>query len=204
MRMLLAGVVLLALAAACSGGGPASSAADTLPVAASPSGPRVTAEPTEPPDTAVAADTPSPEEAYQQLLAAIPQAIASACRQALGTAHHQERGEYATAECTLPAGGLAARVTYRLFDGSTSMNAYFKAQVTLVTASGRARTPGCGQGATSDAWDNGQVQCFRSTTGTAEVQWTHDQLYIYAVASRDDADFAKLDQFWVMAGPVAP
>jgi hypothetical protein len=48
------------------------------------------------------------------------------------------------------------------------------------------------------------VQCFKSTSGIAQVQWTHDQLYVYAVASRDDADFAKLEQFWMMAGPVAP
>jgi hypothetical protein len=203
MRALLGGVLFVVLAGACAAG-PPPSAGDTLAPLASPTGPRVTAEPTEPPDTAIPADTPSPEEAYQQLLAAIPQPIAAACRQVSGAVHHQEPGEFTTAECALLAGGLASRVTYRLFDGSTSMSSYYGAQVALVTAAGRARTPGCGQGANHDTWDNGQVQCFKSATGTAQVQWTHDQLYVYAVASREDADFAKLEQFWMMAGPVAP
>jgi len=203
MRVLLAGVLCVFVAVACSGG-PSSSDVETLPAPASPSGPRVTAEPSEPPDTAIPADTPSPEEAYQQLLAAIPQPIAAGCRQASGAGHRQEAGEFATAECTLPAGGLGARVTYRLFDGSTSMTAYYDLQVALVTAAGRARTLDCGQGPDHDTWDNGEVQCFRSTTGTAQIQWSHDQLYVYAVASRDDADFARLQQFWMMAGPVAP
>jgi hypothetical protein len=203
MRALLGGVLVVVLAGACSAG-PPPSAGDTLEPLASPTGPRVTAEPTEPPDTAIPADTPSPEEAYQQLLAAIPQPIAAACRQVSGAGHRQEPGEFTTAECVLPAGGLASRVTYRLFDGSTSMSAYYGAQVGLVTASGRARTPACGQGANHDTWDNGEVQCFKSTAGLAQIQWTHDQLYVYAVASREDADFAKLEQFWIMAGPVAP
>ncbi len=204
VRVLPASILLLVVTSACSGVGPSPSAGDTLPPAASLTGPRVTAEPTEPPDTAIPADTPSPEEAYQQLLAAIPQPIATACQRASGTSHRQEPGEYATAECALPIGGLAARVTYRLFDGSTSTNAWYRAQVALVTAAGRARAPGCGEGSNHDTWDNGQVQCFKSTTGNAQIQWTHDQLYVYAVASRDDADFARLEEFWMMAGPVAP
>lgn len=204
MRAVLTRLLLVVTASACSGGGPSPAAGDTLAPPPSPSGPRVTAEPTEPPDTAIPADTPSPEEAYQQLLAAIPMPIAMACHQATGAAHHSEPGEFATAECTLPIGSLAARVTYRLFDGSTSMNAWYQAQVGTVTAAGRARTPGCGQGPNHDTWDNGQVQCFKSAAGNASVQWTHDQLYVYSVASRDDSDFAKLDQFWMEAGPVAP
>lgn len=204
MRALVVCVLTFLFAAACSGGGPSPSVGDTLPPPASPTGPRVTAEPTEPPDTAIPAETPSPEEAFQQLLAAIPQPIATACRQASGAGHRQEPGEFTTAECALPPGALSSRVTYRLFDGSTSMNAYYSAQVAVVTASGRARTPGCGQGANHDTWTNGLVQCFKSTAGSAQVQWTHDQLYVYAVASREDTDFGKLEQFWMMAGPVAP
>jgi hypothetical protein len=203
VRVLLTGVLCMFVAGGCSSSGPSPLATESAPTE-SPAGPRVTAEPTEPPDTAIPADTPSPEEAYQQLLAAIPQPIATSCRQAVGAGHRQEPGEYATAECSLPAGGLAARVTYRLFDGSTSMSTYFNAQLAPVIAGGRARTPGCGQGANRDMWDNGLVQCFKSTTGTAQIQWTHDQLYVYAIASRDDADFARLQQFWMMAGPVAP
>jgi hypothetical protein len=204
VRVLLTGLFSLLLAGACSGGGSSPSAGDAVPGATSPTAPRVTAEPTEPPESVLPADTPGPEEAYQQLLAAIPATIATRCQHASGDDHPVQPGEFASAECSLPAGGLASRVTYRLFDGATSMSAFFNAQAALMAAVGRARTPGCGTGRDGATWDNGRVQCFRSSTGGAQIQWTHQQLYVYAVASREDADFARLEQFWLTAGPIAP
>jgi hypothetical protein len=204
VRVVLASVLCVVLAGACSGSSATPSAGGSPTPAFSPAGPRITAEPTEPTDTAIPAETPGPEEAYQQLLAAIPQPIAPSCRQVAAGSRGLEPGEFARAACTLPAGSLAGSVTYRLFDSSSSMNGWFDAQAAAVTAAGRERTPGCGEGTARDQWLNGRVQCYRSATGGAELQWTHDLLYVYAVASRSDNNFTKLQQFWVTAGPVAP
>jgi hypothetical protein len=206
VRVVILSVLCVVLEGACSTGSATPSAGDSVTAIVSPAGPRITAEPTEPTDTAIPADTPNPDEAYQQLLAAIPQPIASGCHQVAGGSRGLEPGEFARADCTPPAGALAlaSSVSYRLFDSSSSMNAWFDTQAAAISAAGRARTPGCGQGTGRDVWLNGRVQCYRSASGGAEIQWTHDLLYVDAVASRSDSNFTKLQQFWPTAGPVAP
>jgi hypothetical protein len=95
-------------------------------------------------------------------------------------------------------------VTYRLFDGFDSMNAFFDIQRRNHENGGVANGPGCGRGPGEGTWDNGRKDCFRSNGNEARVMWTHELLYIQADAFRVDGDFAKLEAFWAGAGPVTP
>lgn len=165
--------------------------------------PRVTAEPTLPPDTSTPAETPTREEAYQQLVVSIPPEIAGKCAPA-PRSEKLEPGQLGQADCDLPGGSLADYTDYRLFDGSASMNAFFDSQRRRHETGGDAEGPGCGKGPGEGTWDNGRKDCFKFITNDANVMWTHDLLYIQATAFRDDGDFAKLETFWASAGPVTP
>ena len=62
----------------------------------------------------------------------------------------------------------------------------------------------CGKGPGEGTWDNGRKDCYLFLVDDAQVMWTHDLLFIFASAFRDDGDFAKLEDFWKTAGPVTP
>ncbi len=165
--------------------------------------PRVTPEPTDPPDTSSPADTPSRDEAYQQLIVSIPVELAAKCKPA-PKSEKFEPGQLAQADCDLPNGALADFVTYRLFDGFDSLNAFFDKERSSHEKSGNATGPGCGVGPGEGTWDSGRKDCFISGGNQAHVMWTHELLYIDADAFRVDRDFGKLETFWANAGPVTP
>jgi hypothetical protein len=165
--------------------------------------PRVTPEPTLPDDTSAPAETPSRAEAYQQLLVSIPPEIAPEC-ESISESEPMEPGQLGEADCDLPRGAIGDYVSYKLFDSSASMNAFFDIQRQGHKNLGSSTGPGCGKGPGEGTWDNGRKDCFTFITDDAWMMWTHDLLFIYATALRDDGDWAKLEQFWQTAGPTTP
>lgn len=201
MRRALSLLAVLLLTACTAAATPVPTATPGPPT--TPPTPRVTPEPTEPPDTSVPAETPSREEAYQQLVVSIPAGIAPKC-EAAPKSEAFEPGQLAQADCDLPNGAAADFVSYKLFDGLDSMNAFFNTQRKGHENGGQTTGPGCGKGPGEGTWDAGRKDCFRFLTNDAQVMWTHELLYIDAVAFRNDGDFAKLEDFWSTAGPVTP
>lgn len=189
-------------ATSAPGTGPASS-----PSAAPASFVQVTAEPTEAADTEQPADTPDPDTAYQQLLAAIPPEIAAICTQFHYTQSvPAEPGEIAEADCDFPSGSTSADyVTYKLFIDPGSMDDWYDLQKKGITkGGGKVSGPGCGKGPGESQLDTGRKLCYVFITDDANVMWTNETLFVWASALRDDGNWAKLDAFWSTAGPVTP
>jgi hypothetical protein len=200
-RPLLFGL-LVVLVAACGSGTSATPSPTEAPPTALPTS-EVTAEPTLPEDTGNPAATPSRQDAYQQLLVSIPPEIAAKCESIAATVP-METGQLGQADCSLPKGSLADFVSYSLFADQASMDAFFDTQRKAHEKGGTATGPGCGKGPGEGTWDNGRKDCYLFVVNDAQVMWTHDLLFIFASAFRDDGDFAKLEQFWKTAGPVTP
>lgn len=194
--------LLVGLLAGCGSGTPASPTPTEAPPTALPTL-GITAEPTLPADSEEPAQTPSRSEAYQQLLVSIPPAIASFC-ESISATEEMEPGQLGGADCDLPKGGSADFVSYKLFSDQSSMDAFFNTQRKGHENGGTATGPGCGKGPGEGTWDNGRKDCYLFLVNDAQVMWTHDLLFIFASAFRDDGDFAKLEEFWKTAGPVTP
>jgi hypothetical protein len=198
--------VLVGFVAACGSGAPASPTPSEAPPTALPTL-AITAEPTLPEDSEAPMQTPSRQDAYQQLLVSIPAdpplEIASHCESILET-EPMEPGQLGEADCDLPKGSLADFVSYKLFADAASMNAFFNTQRKGHENGGTANGPGCGKGPGEGTWDNGRKDCYLFLVNDAQVMWTHDLLFIFASAFRDDGDFAKLEDFWKEAGPLTP
>ncbi|MEA2622117.1 MAG: hypothetical protein QOH61_1027 [Chloroflexota bacterium] len=200
---LVAALVASLLIVACGATATPVPAATPAGPPTAPPTPRVTAEPTLPDDTSAPAETPSRDEAYQQLLVSIPFEIAPSC-DPVGPREELEPGQIGEADCDLPSGSTADYVSYKLFDGSATMNDFFGIQRRGHENGGTASGPGCGKGPGEGTWDAGRKDCYLFLTNDAQVMWTHDLLFIVSSAFRDDGDFAKLEQFWQTAGPVTP
>jgi hypothetical protein len=202
MRRLVAMLGIGILVVACGATATPVPTATPAPPTAVPTA-RVTPEPTLPDDTSAPAETPSRAEAYQQLLVSIPPEIAAKCK-SIGDKEAMEAGQLGEADCDLPRGAVGDYVSYKLFDGSASMNAFFDIQRLGHKNLGSSTGPGCGKGPGEGTWDNGRKDCFTFITDDAWMMWTHDLLFIYATALRDDGNWAKLDEFWATAGPTTP
>ena len=205
MRRCAACLVAILLVAAC-GGSATPTAGGTVQSPGLPTAeptPAITAEPTEPPSSETPAATPSREQAYQQLLASIPADIVKRCGP-VSPSWKVEDGQFAEADCTLAPGSLANYVSYELYDGVASMNARFDIQRKGHENAGTTTGPGCGKGPGEGSWTNGRKDCFKFITSDAQVMWTDEQLFIYAIAVEDNGDWARLEEFWKTAGPLGP
>lgn len=201
LTLLAASLLAVPLLAACGASAtPAPTPTPALPTPQPTA--RVTPEPSDPPDTSNPAETPTREEAYQQLIVSVPPEIAPRCVPS-PKSQPLEPGQLAQADCNLPGGSAADHVSYKLFDGSASMDAFFDIQRTGHQKAGEATGPGCGTGPGEGTWDSGRKDCFK-VINDANVMWTHNLLYIDAIAVRNDGAFAKLETFWATAGPVTP
>jgi len=58
-----------------------------------------------------------------------------------------------------------------------------------------------GYQAAGSAVDVGELRCF-TRDGTAWIEWTRDELLVYAYTSRDDGNRKRLFQAWNQAGPI--
>ena len=83
------------------------------------------------------------------------------------------------------------------------MDAFFSTQRKGHESLGQSDGPGCGTGPGEGSWEHGRKDCF-SFFDDANVMWTYDDLLIVADAFNDNGDYAKLEEFWKTAGPVAP
>jgi len=115
-----------------------------------------------------------------------------------------EPGELAEADCDFRTGGVVDFATYKLFADKPSMDDFFDTQRKGHENAGTVTGPGCGKGPGEGTWASGRKDCYLFITNDAQVDWTHDTLFIFASAFRDDGDFAKLETFWATAGPGAP
>jgi hypothetical protein len=208
LSVVLVGLFLIVAAAACGGAGATSAPTIGASTAATmPPMPPGQASPTTPaaPTGTAGANATFSQAAYLQLLGSIPATVAQVCEPFKYTANlPAEPGEVAEADCDFPTGGPADFATYKLFADKASMDAFFDTQRKGHENAGTITGPGCGKGPGEGSWANGRKDCYLFITNDAQVDWTHETLFIFASAFRDDGDFAKLETFWATAGPAAP
>lgn len=201
VRVGLASIITILLSQ-CSGGTPAvpepSAAAPSSAPSTAPSASPSTA-PSAVPSVAV---TPTRQQAYEQLLRSIPAQIAAYC-EPFPESVALEPGQIGQADCDLPDDSIGDFVSYELFADRASLDTFFDTQRKGHENLGNASGPGCGKGAGEGTWEHGRKDCF-TFFDDAYVMWTYDDLLIDATALQNGGDFAKLEAFWKVAGPVAP
>jgi hypothetical protein len=192
--------IITILLGECAGATPASPApTGTLPSAAASVAPSPAASVA--PSVGPGA-SPDRQQAYERLLTMIPAEIAATC-ESISVTEEIEPGQLGEADCDLPSGGLADFASYKLFADAASMNGFFETQRMGHRNLGQSEGPGCGSGPGEGTWEHGRKDCF-SFFDDAYVMWTYDDLLVVASAFNDSGDYAKLEEFWTTAGPVAP
>jgi hypothetical protein len=136
----------------------------------------------------------------QRLLANVPATTRPDCT-ALKDREDWPRGAVAALTCSLAG---TNEVVYVRFGKIADMFAEFR----------RPPDVKIGRGACPKDWnvqsgfdtpkqdDAGSIRCFTGRNGTAYIEWTRDDLRIYAYASRADDDRRALFKAWNSAGPV--
>jgi hypothetical protein len=139
----------------------------------------------------------------ERLRTAVPPTVLAHCEEAVNNeTFPAEPGELAGLDCDYPTDGAVDYATYKLFDSRATMNAFYDTFAAGVTSAGSAQGPGCDEGQPGPStWEHGRALCYVFLTDDAQVQWTHDALFIRANAFRDDGDFGPLVEWWREAGP---
>ena len=137
--------------------------------------------------------------AERQLLAAIPTELQTPpCRRG-------ERPEAASAAAVCPDG--AQRYTFALYPDAASMNRAYSSSLATSGVRPDSGLNNCGDGNPGeDAWlleddpqdqQRGRALCYRTASGAAVLEWTHDEFLIHGVAVRRDGNIQELHRVWL-------
>lgn len=141
-------------------------------------------------------------DAEEQLRGYIPAAFAGAC-----TTTGPYTGSLASLSCDPPTEGVAT-LFYDIYPDAAALNASYEGFRTLA---GLEDEGTCEDGPAEGPWrigeaEAGRIVCYVSSSDTATMYWTDDQLLVLATAIWTDDDIPAMYQWWIgpESGPVRP